>query len=501
MIHFKHHRILSTVAALLVVVGMVLLIKSISNNNNVELITATAETGSVRQLVSVSGTANAEQSAQLAFPVSGTVREVRAREGDVVAAGDVLIELDTRALQADRLNAVAALNRAIADRDELIAGPTQTSREVTSATVALKQDALESTVETENKKVENAYRALLSTGLEALADDSNEDAVPPTVSGTYICEDDGEYTLTIYSSGTDSGYSYNYAGLESGTGAVTTVQPSPLGSCGLYLQFDANSTYNRSEWTISVPNSKASSYIANLNTYNLAVTQADNAIAAAEQDLALAEASATNTNAPARAESLTRANAAVTQAQAQLERIDATIADRVLRAPFAGTVTALDILPGETVTTTPVVTLLAEDAFDVRARIPEIDIGKLELNQKVEMVFDARTEEIVTGEISFISLEAVEIDGVAYYEALIQFDEIPSWIRSGLNADIDIVVTEVTDVLRLPKRFVSTTDGTATVVQRTNNKNASTTVTIVLNGDDGWVAITGLNEGDVVIAP
>ena len=48
-------------------------------------------------------------------------------------------------------------------------------------------------------------------------------------------------------------------------------------------------------------------------------------------------------------------------------------------APFDGVVTNLDVLPGETVTNAPIVTLLADDAFDMTARIPEIDITKVEV--------------------------------------------------------------------------------------------------------------------------
>lgn len=502
LLHSRSLYILLVVAAIAIVLAMVV---RVNKNSPTQFVTATVERGYVRQLVSVSGIAEAEQSAELAFPTTGIVANVSVREGDEVEAGDVLVTLESQALQADRQDALAALSRTVALRDELIAGPSEAERSVTSESYALAQEALETTKQTEARKIENARRALLSSNLTAFSDDDNEDATPPTISGTYSCDAEGTYSLDVFRSEAQSGFSYRLTGLEIGTFVGSVDQPIALGTCGLRILFDQNSNYFNTEWMIEIPNTKSSGYTTALNAYNLAVTQAESAIAIAEQEVTLAEANATNNNAPARIEEVARANADIAQAQARVARIDAEIADRVLRAPFSGTITEIDVLPGETVTTNPIVTLLAASDFDVTARIPEIDIGKLEIGQKVEMAFDARAGEIVSGEVDFISLKATEIDGVAYYEALITFDELPTWIRSGLNADIDIIINELTDVLRLPKRFVSLVEEPEVLVPtdstRPRFRTASTTIEVLMEGNDGFIAITGLNEGDIVVAP
>ena len=152
-------------------------------------------------------------------------------------------------------------------------------------------------------------------------------------------------------------------------------------------------------------------------------------------------------------------------------------------------------------TTAPVLTLLAAADFEVTARIPEIDIGKLLVGQPVEMVFDARSGETLMGTIDFISLQATEIDGVAYYEAVIFLETVPEWLRSGLNADIDIIISEAKEQLRVPKRFVFATDDGYKVLKQTGETTATTTVRVELEGNDGFIALTGLNEGDVLVAP
>jgi RND family efflux transporter MFP subunit len=396
---------------------------------------------------------------------------------------------------------VAALSRTIANRDELLAGPSTEERSVTSETVILKSDALETTKQNEARKVENARRNLLSSGLTAFSDKPDEDAVPPSVSGTYSCTVEGTYTLDVFSSGAQSGYSYKLSGIETGTFIASVDQAIAMGTCGLRVQFDSNSNYNNTLWYVEIPNTKSPNYVTNVNTYNLAQTQAASAITLAEQEVALAAANATNSNAPARIEAVARANADVAQAQAKLARIDATIADRTLRAPFTGTITLIDILPGETVTTAPVVTLLAASDFEVTARIPEIDIGKLLVGQKVEMLFDAKDDVTVTGFVDFISLKATEIDGVAYYEAMITLDETPAWLRSGLNADVEIIIEEMTNVLRIPKRFITKVDNGFAVLQKSGEQIATTTIEVLLEGNDGYYALTGLNAGDTIVSP
>lgn len=501
MLQLLHNRPIYILLALLTIGAVIAMTLSIGKKDTVELVTVAVERGSVEQLVSVSGVVEAEQTADLAFPVSGIVSAVNVTEGDVVAAGDVLISLEARALAADRADAVASLSRAIANRDELLAGADTNTRTTNAETVALKQATLATTRATQADLVANAYRTLLSSDLTAQSDDPDEDAVAPVITGTYSCDAEGEYILEVYGSSAESGYSYRLTGLETGTYTASDEQSAAFGTCGLRAQFDANSRYNNTIWTVEIPNKQSSLYVTNRNAYALAQTQADSAITLAEQDVALAEATAQTSNAPARSEAITRANADIQSANARIARIDAQIEDRTIRAPFAGTITSIDILPGETVTTAPIVTVLAQADFELTARIPEIDVGKLSVDQRVRAVFDARSGETLSGTIDFIALKATEIDGVAYYEAIITLDQNPDWLRSGLNADVDIVVAEAADVLRVPQRFVSTIDGVSTIITQRGEALSTTTVDILLSGDDGFVALTGVTEGDIIVAP
>ena len=487
-------------AVILVLIGIFFIIRALVPNGPPP-VTALVERGEVRSLVSVSGVIEAENAANLAFPVTGIVQEILVDEGDLVNTNDILAKLQQRALLAERADAAAALQIAIADRDELLSGPRSESRDVTQTEVQNAEENLARVTAEENEKVENARRALFSSNLEVESTDADTTTTAPTVSGTYECETQGSYKLNVFLSNSRSGYSYKLFGLEKGTYEANVDSAAAFGNCGLAVQFVEGELYGNTDWRIDVPNTSGANYVTNLNAYELALQNRDNNIEAAAETLALLQREQILENAAPRTEELARADATVAQARARLEAADAAIGDRTLVAPFAGSITDVDTIVGETVTNEPVITLLSEDEFEITARIPEIDIAKVLTNQTAEVVFDARTSETLTAEIIFISPVATEIDGVAYFEAKLRLQEPPVWLRSGLNADVEIVVEQANNVLRLPQRFLKINGKVATVIVNDNGRLVERTVSIGQIGNDGFIEVIGLSEGTEVVAP
>lgn len=480
----------------LVLVGL-FLVKGLSKNDDSNLVTTTVERGDVNETVSVSGFIEAKNTANLSFPVTGKVTKVFIEEGEEVEEGEILATLATSKLVADRAEALATLQSAQASLNETLSGATSEERDVAQTTLNNAKSDLAQIISEQAEKVENARVALLSIDLEATSNEPREKATAPTVSGTYNCDTEGIYTLNVYRSKAASGYSYQLTGLESETASAFVNQPSPLANCGLFIQFDANSQYDGSEWTIEIPNTRSSSYVTYKNAYDLAVEQQKNAIANASDNLNLAKEQAKEVNASARSEIVSQKTAVVDQAKARVSQIDALLSDYSIVAPFKGIITNVGVIDGEIAGVAPVITLLAEDAFELTARIPEIDIRKIRTGQLVKVNFDAATEEEQIGHISYVSPLATEIDGVAYFEATIVLEENPDWLRSGLNADIEIFVDKKTDTLRLPTRFIINEAGRNFVLVGAEKKE----IKILFTGNDGYVSITGLNEGDTVVAP
>ena len=499
--HVPRLNLLNITIAFLIIIGGVFIYKYF-NPPTPNWITATVEKGNVTERVSVSGFVEAKQVADLSFPSTGVVTDVFVEEGSIVKAGEVLATLANRELVAERNEAMAALAIARATYQETIAGPRSETIDVADINIKNAEENLARVTIEENRKVHNARTALFSTNITSLALDPNEESTPPSVTGNYTCNKEGVYNLRVYRSNSESGYSYNYTGLENGTELVSVDQPTPIGNCGLYLKFTAGDRYSNSTWEIKIPNTRSANYTTLNNAYTLALTQAKNAIASAENSLNLAKKEAGLSTAPARSEEVTKSNAGISQAEARVSTIDARIANRSIVAPFSGVVTDVSIIKGETAQTLPVITVLANNTFTLKARIPEIDITKIAVDQSIQAVFDAQSKDTLTGKIIYIAPNATQIDGVAYFETVIELDQNPSWIRSGLNADIDIIIKNKENVLRLPKRFITTSpNGSQVVLKLIGDKTATSSVEVLFTGNDGFMEVQGLNEGDVVIAP
>jgi HlyD family secretion protein len=128
---------------------------------------------------------------------------------------------------------------------------------------------------------------------------------------------------------------------------------------------------------------------------NLSVSQGE--VAKAKEDLEILVTGP-------RAEKIEEQRAALAQAQATVERIDAMLAQTVLKAPFTGTVTVRHREPGEALQPgTPVVTIRNFDDRWVRVYIPGDEVGNLTLNQPAIITADANPKQQYKGTISYIA--------------------------------------------------------------------------------------------------
>jgi HlyD family secretion protein len=498
----RQHKVISGSVLVAILAGVYLGYEKFTRDPLEGLVTTTIERGAVEKLVSVSGTTKARNTAKLAFPTPGTVSKVYVNEGDIVSAGTILATLGADELVAARASALADLAVAQADRAELVAGNTVSDRDVTDTKVAIAEAELARTEETQKVLVANAKRTLRSGTPIARSLDTNESAPAPIISGTYRCEKEGEYVLAIYRSGAESGYSMRISGIESGSASVSTDQPAPFGTCGLFALFTDDVQYSDSIWTVVIPNTTGESYTANKNALAATENTARASIAAAKQALTLAKQEQTSTNAAPRSEAVARANARINKASATIAQIDAQIGDRAIIAPFSGTITTVDIVAGESAGTLPLFTLLSADDIELRARIPEIDITTITQGQSARILFDADPTTPLTGTVKYISPLPTEIDGVSYFEITIMLDTTPNWLRSGLNADIDIITEFTENILRIPARYLTENSDGAFIRVLQDSTIATSSVTKEYEGNDGWIGITGagVTEGMVIVA-
>lgn len=288
-----------------------------------------------------------EKDLTLAFPMGGRIASVSVKIGDKVKSGQVLANLDSG-------NALGAVNQARGAYaaaqtayQKLINGASDTDIQIANVALNNAKTSYNTTVATQKVLVSNAYRTLLNSGLAAvpsIADNTNS-IISPTISGTYTGTDEGTYTVTVYTSG--NGNYFTVSGLESGTGAVSSVAV-PLGTKGLYIQFPNNFTITTNTvWTVAIPNTQAGNYTGNYSAYQAALQNQTQAVTAAQGAVDAAQAALDQKVAGARSEDLAIAKAQVDSALGALQIAESAYNNTMITAPSDGTITNVLITAGQ----------------------------------------------------------------------------------------------------------------------------------------------------------
>ena len=234
-----------------------------------------------------------------------------------------------------------------------------------------------------------------------------------------------------------------------------------------------------------------------INTKRTALTAVKNALSSATRDLNLTKAG--TDKAKIRAQ-----EALVAQAEAQVAQVQANLSKNVLIAPFNGIITKVDITKGETASAgKSSITLISSSAFQVEAKIPEIDVSKVIVGNPVKVTLDAYGSSVIfEAVVSRVDPSATMEGNVPTYKAIVSFKEIDARIKSGMTANVSIVTASKENTLSLPIRFVTVQENGTGVVQVLSGKEKKVTkVTLGIRGDDGTIEIiSGILSTDTVVA-
>ncbi|MEV8630574.1 biotin/lipoyl-binding protein [Streptosporangium sp. NPDC051023] len=131
----------------------------------------------------------------------------------------------------------------------------------------------------------------------------------------------------------------------------------------------------------------------------------------------------------------------------------------------------------------------------------ESDITKLKVGQTASISFDALTGVTATGKVTQIQPTAATSNNVVQYPVTISFTEVPSEVRLGQTATVKVVVGQAENALAIPSTVVSTTAGRTTVTVLRNGGQVPVQVELGVKGDALTEITSGLAEGDQVVRP
>ena len=160
---------------------------------------------------------------------------------------------------------------------------------------------------------------------------------------------------------------------------------------------------------------------------------------------------------------------ALENARATVQQARESYASRLIRSPIAGTVSLRDLRYGEAVS----VGKLAFQVVDLRdllveVSLPEKDLSKLRVGQRVEVRSGTLGTEPVAAEVGRIS--PVIDAGTGTVKVTIDIDSKEMRILPGMFVQADIVVDTHTDTLLLPKIALVYDGGNATVFRVEEDK-------------------------------
>jgi len=543
----KKHIVIALIAVVIVGVGMWRLKTPAAPTYEFTM----AQRGDIVQLVSVTGKVKPTENVDLAFEISGKVAKVDAQVSDHVKKGDLLAELDSTSLRAQSAEARGAFAAAQAKLSEMQAGTRPEEIAVAQTTLdnakVATQDArtnLDNVQNKANADLQDDYNSALAAAVKSVSIATNSLYVLTDLQNTYFSNFDQQAThvadakanaaLALLGALDAGRASKDYLSTLSGgaKGSVLAASANPmyanidkaltdlsaaldavknaLDAVPVLAQFSSTDATNLNternnisaeiittsgkQQAIDVQKALNQSSIA---TAQAGVNTATNAEAAAQANLTLKQAGYTK-------EQIAAQEAAVAQASAHVDTVNAQLAETALRAPMDGVVTAQNAKEGQIATAgAPVVSLISEAQFEMEANVAEADIANVKIGDEASVTLDAYGSDVVfQATVSAIDPAATVIEGVPTYKVTLQFAQKDDRVKSGMTANIDIVAGARTTVIVIPQRAVATDQqGKKTVRVLLANQTVSTVpVEVGLKGSDGNIEIvSGVNEGDRVI--
>ena len=530
---------LRTIGAGTVVLGLTWALTSCSGGQPAAPTFDTVTRGEVSTGVTASGALAAKTSEQLGFVQGGKLTSVKVKVGDKVEQGDVLATIDSKAARE-------ALKQAEANVDGQAAalGGASDDPGVQNAAATLAQ----------------ARHVVLETRQQAAATrDADNTAISRAKKQKRTDEDakdDAEDAVDDAKDACDSASAVaQKAGKAAEAAVAVPTNPSaevPAGPSAAALATLAASAAATATSTCGAVGSAE----AGVTAAKQRVVADQTAIDTAEQrkrvddasgDLAQANAeqgvvsarNAYNAAVAARPHTLDQQQAQVDAAQAQVDAAQKTVDDTTLKAPAAGTVSAVNGTKGEFLTAssgtsalapgskaaipgasgagaaavsgpasptrpggTQFIVLSGLDRLQVVLPFEESDAAQIKVGQAVDVQLDAVPDLEAKGTVSSVAPSATPIAGVVSYYATVDLDTRDPRERDGQTARATVRTAERTAVLTVPNNAVRQQGGTTTVVvYEPSGEQRTVSFEAGLAGPDRTEVLSGLNEGDRVVVP
>lgn len=410
------------------------------------------ERGELRAIIGATGTVEANQSASLTFQTSGTVEYANVETSDKVTEGQELASLLESSLQAQLITAKSELITAQNALDDLL--NSQVISAQAQQTLAQARDNLD-LMEYRWRVQQEGYRA-------------NGETIAEAEANLVLAQNEVDRAQHEYS---------KYSGRN---------EDDPSRALARSNLADARQKRDSVERSLNW-------YTGSPNEIDQALLDADLAIAQAQLADAEREYERWKNGPPADEIEAAQARVAAAQANVDLARIT---------APFSGTITSLNVKPGDQVAPGSLALRLSDlSHLLVRVDVSEVDINQIEQGQSVTLAFDAIPDTSYQGQVAEVGIEGMPMQGIVNFEVTVELLDPDEAIKPGLTAAVDIVVNNLKNVLLVPNRSVRMLDNERVVyIINTNGTPEPVAIELGASADQYSEVIGGnLHEGDQII--
>ncbi|MGI8552665.1 MAG: HlyD family efflux transporter periplasmic adaptor subunit, partial [Dehalococcoidia bacterium] len=241
-----------------------------------------------------------------------------------------------------------------------------------------------------------------------------------------------------------------------------------------------------------------------VNNAGLAANTAKANVPSAQSSVDAAQAKLSQTIAGPLPTDVKQAVETVNQAKLALQTGQFNLDNAVLRSPFAGVVVSIPATAtagSQATGSTIIATVVNPNQIEVDANVDETSIVQLKPGQQATVTFDAISGRTFQGTVAVVTPSGTTQGGVVVFPAVVRINNQGQTIPAGLSANITVLISATPNVLAVPSRYVHRQGQGQAVDVLVNGKRDSRTVTTgVTNGQQTEIK-SGLNQGDLVLAP
>ncbi|WP_129626460.1 efflux RND transporter periplasmic adaptor subunit [Candidatus Oscillochloris fontis] len=521
--------------------------------------TTPATSGALVATVSGSGAVVAAQSLDVTFQTSGTVTKVFVSEGDLVVAGQVLAQLDTRELELNVAQAQATLETARVQLDQARDGnATQSDIVAAEAALANAQAQLARSVNNNvtTEDIAQAKAALVSAQSqldELLAGAEHTEVVSAqakveqaqasldaqrtslsvaktraesqmTQAANDVRNAQDEYSRIYWNNREieDSPRDLTQAEIDQEAAALRSVNSAEESLMQAQIAYEQAvqseiSGLAQAEADLASAQAQLDDLLAGASDYALTQARAVVAQRQAELDKLLAGGSAADIAAaqatadqkqaqldqltePATPNDLRIREMSVAQAEQSLAQAELQLSYATLTAPFAGVITSVTIVPGSVVAgNAAVIGLVDRTTLRVELTLNEHDVAQVELGQPVTLTINALADWTSQGSVTYIAPAGKDNSGVVTYDVYVELPTVEERVRVGMSIDVEIETARVDRAVLVPATALLPSGANQVVQVVVANEVREVIVQTGLSDGQYVEIISGLQPGDEVV--